>query len=81
MSEIGVSFGNLSLWLAPSAWEKRAVISCNPPNISAQTLHLALEGSLSFFSAKLQWMFQFAARDLENYLYIFVLFRDSERYK
>ena len=42
-NQIGVSFGNLSLCLVPSAWEKRAVIPYNPTDKSlVQTLHLAL---------------------------------------
>ena len=42
-NETGLSFGNLSSYLVPSAWGKSAVLPCNPIDRSlAQTLHLAL---------------------------------------
>ena len=73
-NEIGVSFGNLSICLVPSTWEKRAVITCNPTDISlAQTLHLALWGSPGFFYSQPLNVSFCSQRSWKLLLYIFCL--------
>ena len=73
-NEIGVSLGKLSICLVPSTWEKRAVIPCNPTDISlAQTLHLALWGSPGFFYSQPLNVSFCSQRSWKLLLYIFCL--------